>query len=93
MSLEMSFALSWSEAVQRQTLKFIKVRTKIDKDKFISINLLEFVCIILLYTAVTQKVRDGYCININVYPSLLMFSDNTSAISWTKKAAISTKPG
>ena len=71
--------LEFPEAVIRHTLKYLKDNTN---KNLISINVLEFVTVIIDYCAAytvitTQNVTD------DPHPVLLSMADNTSAHSWT----------
>ena len=66
---------------------------RINQKQLTSINLLEYVTIIILYAAATQYVHE-YKTNVgHGYPTINVLSDNTSAVVWTRKAAISTEAG
>ena len=64
---------------------------QLEKDKFVSINLLEYLTIIVSFAGAIQAIRDQK-IEIE-HPLLHVDSDNTSAVSWTKKAVLSNKIG
>ena len=91
--LKFWFFLEWPDFVKNKTLKAFQVVAKIDRDVFISINLLEYVTIIILYAAATQLVRDRDMFFPHKYPIIRIMSDNTSAVAWTRKVAISTEAG
>ena len=80
-SVELKFwwHLQFPETVVRRTLKYLKDNRKKD---LISINVLEFLTVIIDYCAAhtvitTQNVTD------DPHPVLLSMADNTSAHSWT----------
>jgi len=67
--LKFWFFLEWPDFVKSKTLKAFKVVAKINHDAFISINLLEFVTVIILYMAATQLVvRDRAIFFAHKYP-------------------------
>ena len=90
--LQFFWHLSWPEEIRSKTLKYFSIRSK-EKEKLISINLLEYVVVIVNYAIATEIIRQkNYC-KIFKYQTLLNWSDNKTAISWTRKAAISTESG
>ena len=93
-SLDLKFFwhIKWPESVTSRTLKYFTVRSK-ENDKLISINLLEYVVVIINYAIVTHIVNDSNICEKYKYQSLLNWSDNRTAICWSKKAAISTESG
>ena len=96
MSLNFWWYISWPPEVQARTLKFfcIKVRDP-TSDTLISINLLEFATVVINYAAATTAVYSPAFIpkNNTPYPTLLNLSDNSSALSWIRKATNSTPEG
>ena len=93
-STDLSFwwFVEWPDYVKRKTIKyFIKYYHGVQSTR-LSINLLEYVAIIISFAAAITKLHQGIDLP-QPYPSILIFSDNTTAISWTKKAASSTKEG
>ena len=91
--LQFWFYIEWPEDIKKRTLKHFKRTIKIDHEKFTSINLLEYVTILVLYAAATQAVQDNKRLSKNEYPTIKIMSDNTSALSWTRKVSASTKAG
>jgi len=84
--------LEWPSFVKKKTLKhYIKYYYGVQGNK-LSINLLEYVAIILSFAAAASCLSLGHPLS-QPNPLLQIFSDNTTAISWTKKAASSTKEG
>ena len=90
--LQFFWHLRWPKEIRSKTLKYFKIRTK-EKEKIISINLLEYVVIIVNYAIVTDIVQKNNLCEKYPYQTLLNWSDNKTAIVWTKKAAISTESG
>ena len=78
--------LAWPAEVVASTLKAFTVRVQIDIDKFISINLLEYATILINYAATSQALSDGLIRSPQPYPMVHIDADNTTAVSWTKKA-------
>ena len=84
--------MSWPMSIQTKSIKYFKRKAKYNGE-IISINLLEYIVIIINYaisTTIFQRKNLGA-----TYPhqTLLNWSDNRSAIAWTKQAAISTAGG
>ena len=82
----------WPDEIKSKTLKYFDVKIAIDKTNFISINLLEYATIIIMYAAATQAYREMEPVG-HVYPIFKNESDNMSAVVWSKKASISTPAG
>ena len=79
----------FSEEIKKLTLKRLKIRLKKENSsELICINVLEFVIDIILYAAVTVHVRENPHLFPHIYVNYLNFSDNTSTVSWNKKAAL-----
>ena len=90
--LKFFWHLLWPDEIRKKTLKYFDIRIK-EKEKLISINLLEFVVVIVNYAIATEIIKEkNYCKKFK-YQTLLNWSDNKTAISWTRKAAISTESG
>lgn len=91
----------WPEKVQKQTLKhWVKVPNSEDPQTLISINLLEYVAIIINYAAATFVLANTTfgkgpvgSICEHPYPTLCNWADNRSAIAWTRKLCNSTAEG
>jgi len=84
--------LEWPPFVKERTIKyFIKYYYGVQGAQ-LSINLLEYVAIILSLAAAATKINQGFPIS-HPNPLLSILSDNTTAISWTRKAATSTREG
>lgn len=84
--------IEWPTSIQSKTLDKFVVKAKID-EKIISINLLEY-CVIIINYAIASHLLEKNLINTNQeYPLLLNWTDNMSAMAWTKKAAVSTPAG
>lgn len=85
--------VEWPDEIKIKTLRHFKIRLMIDeeKKKFISINLLEYATIIITFAGCIQAIRNNK-MDLQ-YPLLSVDSDNTSAVSWTKKAVHSNKKG
>ena len=89
--LKFWFFLIWPDDIQKRTVKF-KRATKLATDAIISINMLEYATIIILFAAATQKVYSNEIQTLQPYPSIKIFSDNISALSWTKKRLSPLQP-
>ena len=84
--------IEWPTSIQSKTLDKFVVKAKID-EKIISINLLEY-CVIIINYAIASHLLAKNLINTNQeYPLLLNWTDNMSAMPWTKKVAVSTPAG
>ena len=90
--LQFYWYLTWPESIQSKTLKFFKRKAKYNGE-IISINLLEYVVIIINYAICSFIYKSKQLGHTFKYQSLLNWSDNRSAISWTKQAAISSAGG
>ena len=81
--------ISFPEEVKRRTL----LHMKDNKDgTLISINVLEFVTVIINYIAALHVIRTTNITN-DPYPVLLNVTDNTSALNWTLNACRKSKIG
>jgi len=84
--------IEWPDYVKHKTVKyFIKYYYGAQSTR-LSINLLEYIAIIISFAATITRVREGITLP-QPNPSVQIYSDNTTAISWTKRAASSTKEG
>ena len=83
----------WPQAITKLTLKHFRTRVRIEPTKFISINLLEYITIILTYAGAIEALRQLPPSQTVTYPLLELASDNTSAVAWTKKAVLSNNIG
>ena len=94
-SLDLQFwwFFPWPQSVLKLTFKYFPTSIRVDKNKFISINLLEYLTIILCYAGAIQALRDSTNKVLPQYPLLGLDSDNTSAVAWTKKAVLSNDIG
>ena len=94
-SLDLQFwwFFEWPETIRNLTLKKFTTSVRIEQDKFISINLLEYLTIIISYAGAIQSLRDTKQEGSQQYPLLSIASDNTSAVAWTKKAILSNNIG
>ena len=90
--LKFYWHIKWPESVTSRTLKYFTIRSK-ENEKLISINLLEYVVVIINYAIVTHIVKENNLCAHYKYQTLLNWSDNRTAICWTRKAAISTDSG
>ena len=82
--------LQWPKEIIEKTLKEFNIRVRIDKEHFISINLLEYATILISYAAASQAFQDGLIVTNQPFPIIHIDSDNMSSIAWTKKAATAT---
>ena len=84
--------IEWPDDIKQKTLKHWNFSVRLDKENFISINLLEYFTVIIMYAAATQAVRDLENF-LHKYPIFKNESDNISAVVWTKKASMSSPAG
>ena len=89
LSLRFWWHLEFEEKVIKRTLKYLPNN---DNNDLISINVLEFVTVIINYCAVLtilklEKVTD------DPHPILLNMTDNISALNWTRHTCKSSKIG
>ena len=92
LNLKFFWHVKWPKEITSKTLKYFTIRTK-ENEQIISINLLEYAVVIVNYAIATKIISDQKLCSKFKYQSLLNWSDNKTAISWTKKAAISTDKG
>ena len=90
--LKFYWYLHWPNSISSKTLKFFKHKVKQDGE-LISINLLEYVVIIINYAISSYFYKTDNLGRTYKYQTLLNWSDNRSAISWTKHAAKSSAGG
>ena len=84
--------VAWPDNVRSCTLMF-RPNDEPTSKEFVSINALEFVVIILNYAASKLAILEEPETYNSPAPILLNYADNTSAISWTKRAARSSPMG
>lgn len=75
--------LTWPEWVRKRTKLYLPNNKKGD---LISINVLEFIAIIINYVATLTVLQLEPHVTEDPYPVLLNLADNTSAIRWTNHA-------
>lgn len=84
--------LRWPHWVRNKTLKhFTKTFQTLD-GSFLSINLLEYITIIISYAAVIHSLQPSHLSSIP-HPTINIVSDNTAAVAWSRRAASSTAQG
>jgi len=92
-SLKFWWYVKWPISISTKTIKnYVKAYKTISGD-FVSINLLEYVTILISYAACVTKLKLIQHHLPHPNPTLLIESDNTTAVSWTRKAASSTQAG
>ena len=84
--------LKWPESITSKSVKFFKRKAKFNGE-IVSINLLEYIVIIINYAICSYLFTTRKLNSVYKHQSLLNWSDNKSAIAWTKQAAISTAGG
>ena len=90
--LKFWWSIDWPLEYIHRTIRFLKVDIP-GSEELVSINALEFVFVILNYTARKLAIlQDREKCNIP-NPILINYADNTSAVAWTKRAAISSPIG
>ena len=85
--------ISWPQPILHKTLKAFVPTYKTLSGDFISINLLEYVTIIISLAASILKIQQKTSSLRHPNPTLSIQSDNTTAVAWTRKAASSTQAG
>jgi len=84
--------IEWPPNVKNRTVKyFMKYYYGMQGNK-LSINLLEYIAINISLVAAATRMNQGFQLS-HPNPLLSILSDNTIAISWTRKTATSTKEG
>ena len=93
-SVDMKFFwhIQWPHSITSKTLKFFKHKIKF-KEELISINLLEYIVVIINYAITSHIFKSQNLGSHYPYQTLLNWSDNKTAIAWTKQAAISSAGG
>eukprot|EP00978_Attheya_sp_CCMP212_P034780 scaffold147657_cov25-Attheya_sp.AAC.1 len=93
-SLDLKFwwQIVWPQSIQDRNITTIKIRDP-KTGETISINALEYATVIINYAAASQVVAENTDSTAPQYPVLLNWSDNTAAISWTKKMCKSSEGG
>jgi len=94
-STNMSFwwYVDWPPDISSRTLKHFTKKYKGLQNQLLSINLLEYVAILVSYAAAIQSLRTFSYSIPHPNPTINILSDNTTALSWTRKAASSTAEG
>ena len=85
--------VDWPPAIASRTLKHFVKKYKGLQNQLLSINLLEYVAILISYAAAIQSLRTFSYSLPHPNPTINILSDNTTALSWTKRAASSTAEG
>jgi len=80
----------WPQHIRERTIKYSNKKYKSIDNTILSINLLEYIAILISFSAAIMAVSSTPS---NPYPLIEILSDNRSAISWTKKAASSSREG
>jgi len=88
-SLSFWWFVGWPKSVTDNTLRFYRKTYKSLSGKFVSINLLEYVTIIISYAASILTIQQSSSLP-QPNPVIHIYSDNTTAVSWTKRAVSST---
>ena len=83
LSLNFWWALEWDNRISQRTLRSLRKNDK----RLISINLLEYAAIIIGLAAAISTWEDLPDDSRPNHPISLLWTDNTSAASWTKKVA------
>lgn len=81
--------LTWSRAIYLRTLKFISDQSD---PNFISINVLEFVSVIINYCAALTVIETTDFTD-DPWPVLLAWCDNMSAVRWVTHACLKSEAG
>ncbi|KAL7489748.1 hypothetical protein ACHAW6_015468 [Cyclotella cf. meneghiniana] len=90
-SIQLSFFwyLTWSRPVYLRTIKFISDQSN---PKFVSINVLEFVSVIINYCAALTVIETTDFTD-DPWPVLLTWCDNMSAVRWVTHACLKSEIG
>ena len=83
LSLRFWWALEWNDAIYKCTLRFLPQRDQY----LLSINLLEYAALIIGLAAAILAWEEMPPADQPNHPIALLWTDNTSAASWTKKVA------
>jgi len=91
-NLKFWWFVPWPTSITTKTLKHYVKKFKTLSGDFISINLLEYTTIILSFAACIQTIRNNYPLP-QPYPTFHIYSYNTAAVAWTRRAVSSTNMG
>ena len=83
---------TWPDSIRTKSVRFFKRKAKFDGE-IISINLLEYMVIIINYATSSFLFKSHNLGAQYPHQTVLIWSDNRSAIAWTKQAAISSPGG
>ena len=92
-SLKFWWFFQWPPIVQKQNIKNFKQTYKSPNGQILSINLFEYVAIIISYAAAILSYRIKRANSTHPFPVIKIYSDNKSAIAWSTKASASSKAG
>ena len=87
--LEYWWHVDFSEEIKQRTLLYCKNG---DDKKFVSINVLEYITVIINYCAAWTAINEGNYTD-DPHPIILSVTDNTSALNWTLHTAKSSLIG
>ena len=92
-SLKFWWFFQWPPIVQKRNIKNFKQTYKSPNGQILSINLFEYVAVIISYAAAILSHRTKRANSTHPFPVIKIYSDNKSAIAWSTKASASSKAG
>jgi len=85
--------VDWPPDITSRSLRHFTKNFKGLQNQLLSINLLEYVAILISYAAAVLSLRTFTYYLPHPNPTINILTDNTTALSWTKRAASSTMEG
>ena len=85
--------IPWPDEIKNRNIKNFQTKYNTPSGDILSINLLEYIAIIISYTAAIHLLHTNQITPNHPYPTIKIYSDNKSAIAWTTKASASSKAG
>jgi len=85
--------IPWPDSIKNRNIKNFRTKYNTPSGDILSINLLEYIAIIISYSAAIHLFKTKQISPLHPYPTIKIFSDNKSALAWTTKASASTKAG
>ena len=92
-SLQFWWFFQWPQQVQKQNIKQFNTTFTSSTNEILSINLFEYVAIIISYAAAILSHQKNRFSTSHPFPIIKIYSDNKSAIAWTSKASTSSNAG
>jgi len=85
--------IPWPDAIKNRNIKNFNTKYKSITGEILSINLLEYIAILISYAASIALLNTHQISPSHPYPTIKIFSDNKSALAWTTKSSTSSSAG